>query len=121
MEQELIYCLSLCVSWQTRILLVTPNKSTFPRTVGPTFAMDSKDKTGSLYHVGQSQGSRAATVASTRGGIIPEKCTEVESEGEKDRERWGRGRGMERRRKERKDRRRRKRDLSWDTQGFHPQ
>lgn len=88
---------------QNLLLLVTPYKSTFPRKVGTTFAMDGKDKTGSLHHVGQSQGSRAATVTSTRGGIIPEKCTQVKSEGKKNRERWGRGRGMEREeRRERK-------------------
>lgn len=47
---------------------------------------------------GQSQGGRAATVAPTRGGIIPEKCATMGSEGKEPKDRRGtgmRGRGME--------------------------
>lgn len=74
------------------------NKSTFPRKVGATFAMDGNDKAGSLHCVGQPQGGRAATVAPTRGGIIPEKCSTMGSEGKEDKDRREtgmRGRGME--------------------------
>lgn len=73
--------------------------------------MDGKDKAGSLHHVGQSQGSRAATAIPTRERVIPEKCTEMECEGEniKNIERWGSGKRNGGKRKEREEMRERKR------------
>lgn len=67
--------------------------------------------------VGQSQGSRAATVALTRGGIIPEKCTEMESEEYKEQREVGEGDEGKKGREEWSGERKGKRDLSWEHPG----
>lgn len=75
-------------------------------------------KAGHLHHhVGQSQGSRAATAAPTRGGIIPEKCTEMESEGKEYKELRRGGDEEKKRGEEWNGERKRKRDLSWERPG----